>query len=210
MGPFQRQSCPLYASVQCNMDLQSLWRKHTLTMQVAMNALLLSETVYRIMDPGGPAEAERVADMLMGDLPVFARSSMHLQWSPDHISQRCVTPPFGPKALFLASSKPRCIDWGSHRPCRRHRSLLSPILEQQGSPAGATMQRYFQWLVCPTQIAGTWWRRVLTHCMWPSWGPSSSETSSQMPTSGSYVCGQKRCIVQLVSDPHQELLLAIA
>ena len=53
-----------------------------------MNALLLSETVYRIMDPGGLAEAERVAEMLMDDLPAFARSPLRLQWSPDHIPQR--------------------------------------------------------------------------------------------------------------------------
>ena len=93
MGPFQEQSHPLYERVQCDMDnLHPLRPKHTLTMQVAMNALLLSETVYRIMDPGGPAEAERVADMLMEDLPAFARSSLHLQWS-DHITQRCVMPP---------------------------------------------------------------------------------------------------------------------
>ena len=71
-----------------------------------MNALLLSETVYRIMDPGGLAEAERVADMLMEDLPAFARSRLRLQWSPDHLPQRCVTTLFAPKALFLARSKP--------------------------------------------------------------------------------------------------------
>ena len=54
--------------------------------------MLLSETVYRIMDPGGLAEAERVAEKLMEDLPAFARSPLCLQWSPDHLPQRCVTP----------------------------------------------------------------------------------------------------------------------
>ena len=52
--------------------------------------------------------------MLMEDLPAFARSPLRLQWSPDNIPQRCVTPPFAPKALFIACSKPRCSVRWSH------------------------------------------------------------------------------------------------
>ena len=57
-------------------------------MQAALNALALSETVYRIMDPGGLQEAERVAHELCRELPAFARSPLRLQWSSDHVPQR--------------------------------------------------------------------------------------------------------------------------
>ncbi len=61
------------------------WRS---CVQAALNALALSETVYRILDPGGHAEAVRVAEELCNELPVFARSVLQLQWSPAHARQR--------------------------------------------------------------------------------------------------------------------------
>ena len=68
-------------------------------MQAALNALALSETVYRIMDPGGLPEAERVAHELCRELPAFARSPLRLQWSSDHVPQRYL-------ALLLHNSAP--------------------------------------------------------------------------------------------------------
>ena len=117
-----------------------------------MNALLLSETVYCIMDPGGLAEAERVAEMLIEDLPAFARSPLRLQWSPDHITQRCATPPISPKALFAVRSKPRCFVRWSHGQCRRLSSLISVILENQNLPVAATIQGYLRWQVYPLKV----------------------------------------------------------
>ena len=59
--------------------------------QAALNALALSETVYRIMDPGGLTEAERVARQLISELPAFAQSPLRLQWSSKHSPQRCAS-----------------------------------------------------------------------------------------------------------------------
>ena len=61
-------------------------------MQAALNALALSETVYRIMDPGGLPEAERVAHELCRELPAFARSPLRLQWSSNRVPQRYLRP----------------------------------------------------------------------------------------------------------------------
>lgn len=58
-------------------------------MQAALNALALSEIVYRILDPGGHTGAVRVAEELCNELPAFARSALQLQWSPDNACQRC-------------------------------------------------------------------------------------------------------------------------
>lgn len=51
-------------------------------------ALALSETVYRVLDPGGLEHAVRVADELCKGLPNFSDVELRLQWSAPDVQHR--------------------------------------------------------------------------------------------------------------------------